>query len=360
MKKLDRYIGGSVIRLIIISSLLITLVLALFDIFSNLEQYISANLRYGDIGLLTLLFIPQALNLALGPATLFSTTYFLSMLHANNEMIILSNIGHSFRRIVRPIFILGIFLVAFQFGFSEKVAIPTLREKQILTDQKLGRHSSYDSRNITLQSPDGNYILHAKRYREEGSSISSVLLIILDDDNRLASRIDAASGHYNGEYWVLNDIQRYNIDSDNNLLLVEKSDVYHNPTISIEPALFRNLTADISTMELEGALRYVQVIKKMNATQYAVYASDLASRIWTNLTPLILIFISSATLFAWRKNVLILSILSSLSIAVIYFVFDMVSMIFAKQGIISPNMGPLLPMIVLSGISLIILIFRRT
>lgn len=360
MKKLDRYIGGSIIRLIIISSLLITLILALFDIFSNLEQYLSANLNYLDIGMLTLLFLPQALKLAIGPATLFSTTYFLSMLHANNEMIILSNIGHSFRRIIRPIFILGLFLVVFQFAFSEKVAIPALREKQILSDQKLGRTSSYDSRNITLQSPEGDYILHAKRYREEGSQISSVLLILLDGENRLSARIDAASGYYNGEYWVLKDIQRYLIDGDNNHLLVEKSGEYHNPTIAMEPALFRNLSADISLMELEGAVRYVQVIKRMNANQYSVYASDLASRIWSHLTPLILIFISCATLFAWRKNVLILSILSSLSIAVIYFVFDMVSMIFAKQAIIAPYMGPLLPMIVLSGISLVILIFRRT
>ena len=110
-------------------------------------------------------------------------------------------------------------------------------------------------------------------------------------------------------------------------------------------------------MDLRGySLR--QVIKD-DATQISL-RQDLASRIWSNLYPLILIFISCATLFAWRKNVLILSILSSLSIAVIYFVFDMVSMIFAKQAIIAPYMGPLLPMIVLSGISLVILIFRRT
>jgi len=359
VKKLDRYITSSVLRLIVTSALLITLVLALFDIFSQLEQYISAELNFHDIGLLTLLYLPQGLTLALGPATLFSTTYFLSMLHANNEMIILSNIGYAFRRIVRPIFILGLFLIAFQFAFSEKIAIPALREKYVLADEKLGSRPSLDSRDITLQSPEGDYIIHAKRYREESHSISSVLLVLLDSDKRLSTRLDAASATFNGEYWVFKDVKRYNVSSEQTLLFVESLDEWFDTKINIEPALFRNLSADITTMELEGAFKYVQIIKKMNATQYAIYASDLASRLYGNLTPLILIFISCATLFAWRKNVLVLSILSSLSIAVVYFVFDMVSMIFAKQGLIAPVMGPLLPMVVLSLISTILLAIRR-
>ena len=53
-------------------------------------------------------------------------TYFLSMLHANNEMIILANIGYSFKRIIVPIILLGFFAIRFQFIFSEKIAI-TLR-----------------------------------------------------------------------------------------------------------------------------------------------------------------------------------------------------------------------------------------
>lgn len=359
MKHLDRYIVGSLTKLVFNSVLLIALVLVLFDIFSHLDQYISHSLSYREIGRLTFLYLPQAICYALGPAALFSTTYVLAMLHANNEMIILSNIGYSFQRIITPILIFGILLTGFQFIFSEYVAIPALREKGIISRAKLGQQQVLENRNITLQSPEGNYIIYARHYNEDGPRVTSVILVIVDAQNRLQTRIDAASGTFNGNYWVFKDATQYLITEDGSVLQVIRHDAYHNEAITMEPALFRNLTADITTMELEGALRYVQRIKMMNAAQYADYASDLASRVFGNISPLILILISCSTLFTWRKNVLILSILSSLSIAVVFFVMQMLSMIFAKQGLIAPVLGPLAPMGILVIISIIFLVSRR-
>lgn len=359
MKRLDRYIIGSLFRLIFTSVVLISLILVLFDIFSQVDQYVSHAFSYKEIGYLTLLYIPQAICLAVGPAALFSTTYFLSMLHANNEMIILANIGYSFKRIIVPIILLGFFAISFQFIFSEKIAIPALREKIILTETKLGQRQVMENRDVTLQSPEGNYIVHAGRYIESGPRISSVILIMLDENKRLNLRVDAASGTFNGTYWIFKDVRKYLVEDDGTTLFIERLDEYHNEAITMEPALFRNLTTDITTMELQGALRYVQRIKMMNSSQYAEYASDLGARVFGNLTPLILIFISCTTVFTWRKNVLILSILSSLAIAVIYFVMQMLSMIFAKQGLISPSLGTLAPMGVLFLISSVLLALRR-
>jgi len=135
--------------------------------------------------------------------------------------------------------------------------------------------------------------------------------------------------------------------------------VYHNESVNLEPALFRNLQADITTMELGSALRYIRRIQVMDANQYAIQASDFYHRILGNLTPLILILISCSTVFTWRKNVLMLSILASLAIAVVFFVMQMVSMIFAKQGIYGPEWGPLAPIVALLCVSGAISLVRR-
>lgn len=359
MKKLDTYVAGTMLRTLLSSIMLITFVIVLFDVFSNLDSYLRNEVPYMQIARLAWLFIPQAIVYAIGPSALFSATYFLSMLHANNEMIILSNIGYPFRRIIVPILALGLTLVVLQFAVSERLAIPASREKALLGNEVLGIRQLNDNRNVTLQSSDGSYVLHARRYFEATSRITDVTLVMLDDQGRLNARIDAASATYNGSQWEFKDATRYLIDLDGSLLEGQRLPLYTNAAVDLEPALFRNLSADVRTMELESALRYIGRIRMMDSNQYAVQASDLANRVLGNLTPLILIIISCSTVFTWRKNVLILSILASLAIAVVYFVLQMLSMIFAKQGLYAPVWGPLAPIVVLLGISVAISLARR-
>jgi lipopolysaccharide export system permease protein len=112
-------------------------------------------------------------------------------------------------------------------------------------------------------------------------------------------------------------------------------------------------------MDLTSAREYLQQISISNASQYRPAATDLSDRVFSNLTPLILMIISCSTVFTWRKNVLVLSIIASLAISVIYFVLHMLSMILAKQGILPPLAGPLTPMVVLLVLSGISLAVRR-
>jgi lipopolysaccharide export system permease protein len=359
MKVLYRYILGSLMKIIGGTVLLVTMLIVLFDVFSNLELYLNYGVSYAEIGMLTLLFIPEAIGYAIGPAALFASTYFLSMLHANNEMIVLSNIGYPYRKIITPIIAIGLLLVVFQFTFSEQVAIAASQEKTIRQNTALQVRQLGDNRNVTLQSPEGRYVMHAGRFYENDNRIVQVTVVMVDEHDRLVARIDAASGTYNGSYWVLHDALRYLVDAEGQVFRASRESEYHNRTLNLEPTLFKNLQADITTMELSSALKYVQAIRIMDSQQYAPYASDLANRVLGNLTPLILMIISCSTVFTWKKNVLILSIIGSLSISVVYFVMHMLSMILAKQGIISPLLGPLAPMGILLMLSIISLTIRR-
>jgi lipopolysaccharide export system permease protein len=176
---------------------------------------------------------------------------------------------------------------------------------------------------------------------------------MLDTTGRISARINANSGRYNGTYWVLQDATLYLLDVDGKVVESSRQSEYHNERLSMEPGMFRNLSADIRTMELGIALQYVSRLKTIDSRQHAVFASDLYNRIFNSFTPLILIIISCSTILNWKKNVLVFSIIASLSIAIVFYVMQMLSMILAKQGVIHPIMGPLLPMVVLLVFSII-------
>ncbi|MHC1693344.1 MAG: LptF/LptG family permease [Sphaerochaetaceae bacterium] len=359
MKKVDSYIIGSVLKTTLVTLGLLVLVLLLFDVFSNLDRYLSNNTSYADIAHLAWLYIPEAIVLGLGPSVLFSTTFFLSMLHANNELIVLFNTGLPYRRIIAPCIVMGILLSIFQFGFNERIAIAATKEKTMLTNEIFNMDNSYDNRNVTLRSEEDHYILHAGRYYEKDQKITNVIVVMLDSKGRLSARINAESGFYNGSYWELHDADRYLLDVDSNKIMASQEDIYRNAMIDIEPVLFRNLTTDVKTLQLESAIQYIARLKRIDSSQYAMYATELYNRIFNSLTPLILIIISCSTIFAWKKNVLVFSIITSLAIAVVYYVLQMVSIIFAKQGVIHAATGVLAPMATLLVLSLISILLRR-
>ena len=71
-----------------------------------------------------------------------------------------------------------------------------------------------------------------------------------------------------------------------------------------------------------------------------------------NLSPLVLLFIACTISYRYKKNILLFSIITSLGIAVIYYVVQMVTLIMARQGVIGSVWGMVIPMIVIVCIAL--------
>ena len=61
-----------------------------------------------------------------------------------------------------------------------------------------------------------------------------------------------------------------------------------------------------------------------------------------------------------RKNVMLISLASCISAAVIYYVFQMVTMLMAKFGVLTPFLGAWLPVALFVAISVVLLKHART
>ncbi len=359
MRILDRYIVFSILKTTFFALLLLTTMILLFNTFSNLDRYLSAELEISKILLISYYYIPQAILYALAPSLLFSTTYFLAMIHANNEMIILSNSGYPFNRIVKPIIVVGIIISIALFFFSEMVALDASVEHKRLNESYLGTYWDGDNHNVTLQSFDNSYVIHVGYYWDDMKLIGDVLIIFSDEKGEAVEKIVAKSGTYENSVWHFKDVEIYSIDFESLNVSVETQESLIDPRIDISSTYFKNLSGDIDTMKLDDAYTYLQNVKIVNANQYQILAVEFFDRLLANINPLLLMIISCATIFGWKKNVLVLSILLSLVIAVIYYVLNMVSIIFAKQGLYDPIWGSLIPIVVMFVVAQIFNLVRR-
>ncbi len=354
MRLLTGHIIGSVTKVGLITLLLCTLMLVSVDLFMHLDSYVNSEVPAFTIFKLTLLYSPEALLFALGPSLLFASTYHLSQMQANNELISLYNAGISYRKIIIPILILGFCFSLFQFTFHELVAIPSSRSKKVIQDELFGLRSTFDNRNITLSDPQGRFVVHASHYNDTSKTIRALVLVLMDDDGKIQSRIDATSATWEGQkgVWTLSDAVIHNLDPQGGSVESRRENSAVIASFDMEPTYFRNISSDISTMEFSAALDYLEKIRILNPKLWYEAATDFATRVLGTLIPLVMIFIACTIHYKFKKNVLLFSIITSLFIAVIYYVVQMVTLIMAKQGVIAPVWGMVIPMIVVVSIAI--------
>ena len=351
LRTLDRYTVTSILKTGIVTSLLACLMLMGVDLFSNLDLYMSHNVGFAKAFSVTILYFPEAFLLALGPSFLFAVTYQLSMLHAHNEIMNVLNSGVSLSRIVRPIIVLAVLLSCFYFLFNETVAIPSSNEKALQKENITRDTNSTNNQDIALSDMQSGYMVYAAIYSDVDQTLFDVSLVESDEHGGLIRRTDAYRAVYNKEtgLWTFYDAYVYTPKPDG--VAVEHIGDYENTVLRLEPQLFRNVSNEISTMSLKLAKAYLDRMKTLNPEQYASMGTEYYKRVFSCLTPLIMILIACSINYRFKKNVLFFSLVCSICIAVVYFVVQMMTVMLSDQGVIAPQLGTLIPFIVIIALT---------
>ncbi len=353
---LTRYTITSILGIGFATALLAALILMGVDLFANLDTYMSYGVSFARALWLSCYYLPEALLLALGPAFLFSVTYHLSMLHANNEIMGIMNSGVSFGRVVRPIIILAVLLSAFHFGFNETVAIPFSNRKEVITTQITNRSEGTNSTNVAMSEMQNGYMVFASMYSDKEETLYDVSLMESTPEGRLTRRTDAYKAVYDREtgLWTFSDVYIYqSVPSGENAseIQVEHLGSQVNQVLTLEPQLFRSGSKEISKMSLDLAGAYLLRMKSLNQTEYARLGTEYYKRIFSCLSPLIMMIIACSLNYRFKKNILFLSLITSISLVVVYFVVQMMTIMMADQGVIAPQLGTLIPFAVMLLVS---------
>jgi lipopolysaccharide export system permease protein len=338
MKTLNKMLILSFFQTLVISIIFFIFLIELVDLFANLWRYLNNDAPLGSILMVAYLYLPKCIIFSISPALLFSVSYTLGTYYSNNELISIFGSGISLFKFTMPLIIAGILFSAGSFVFNEKYVIESIKEKNLLSNDLLGYSTSFSNTNITVVSHN-NIIYHADYYNDNAKTLSGLILIIRDEDALFQKRIDAEWAEYKNNIWELNKVRTFTLNNENSDIEEKYFNILQIDNINEPPDTFKKLVKDINELKQSEAKNWILSIKKAGLPIYREALVDYYERFSFALTPFIVIFISGSLGGRFKKNILLMSLLTSLSISVLYYVIKMILIILAKQGYLQPITG---------------------
>lgn len=356
MNILDQYSLMSLLKIAVVTLMLCTLMMLLVELFANFSTYTESYMNFSRASFLLILRIPYAISLTIGPSFLFATTFFISSLYSNNELISILSAGIPYRRLIAPIAIMALFISGLMFGFNELVYVPSIVKYKTTLDSYKNYDASFegDNSNIFYSDTDDNFVVKADKYTDIREELTGLELIYKDENGEVESCITARSAGWDKENkrWNLKNVKVYLINNDEFNVNTMQYENYIVDKFTTEPSFFKNIRTDIQTMSIPAAVTYLKTIKSLSMVRYSELATDFYERILSCFTVFVMIIVSVSINIRYKKNVLLFSIISSVTLGVIYYVVQLVTLLVAKQGMIAPIMGMLIPFIVIIVIAL--------
>jgi lipopolysaccharide export system permease protein len=346
MNIINKHIVTSVLKVFIATLFLCILLILSVDLFTNLDSYIQYDVGIFNILKITLLYTPEAAMLVLPPSILFSVTFFLSQLFANNEMISLLSAGISYKKVISPIIIVGIFIVIVFFFISDGLSLNSKVDRESMKNNLFNSNDmALNNSNITMRDDEDNYVIYASFYREDQKKLVDVILVKQDENGKLLYRMDSPNAFWNEENkdWIFKDVVISNIAGDNSEITQELKSTFEDKLIDLDPNLFRNLSNDINTLELNSAFNYLKQLKKYDIASWYINCTEFYDRLFSAFTAFVMVTIAISINYKGKKNIFLFAIFNSIFIAVIYYVSKMLFQIVCRQGVMHPIYSVLLP-----------------
>jgi len=320
------------------------LLLQLMDIFVSIWRYVAHDVPALEVARIALLYLPKCISFALPVSFLFAISYTLGLLYAGNELFAIFGSGVSLHRLVLPFITLGLLISVGSFYFEDAVVIPAFKTKNDAFAKAVKQVTSLSQQRVTVTSPDQRVVYTADYYNDAEQKLQGITIVVRDAGMNLANRIDAMSADWRGTRWVLSGCRIFTWDASTGLLSDETRATWDSPLLSEPPETFRRLASSVDQMRRADAQRYVGLLRKAGLTDfYREALTDYYRKYSFALTPFIVAFIASSLGSTFRRNILLMSLLSSLVISVGFYVAQMVASILAKNGLINPLTGAWTP-----------------
>lgn len=324
--------------------LFFVLLLEIIDLFMNLWRYLALDIALGSIAKVVALYIPTCISYGLPVALLFATAYSLGTLYARNELVAVFSGGLPLIAFVAPLIVFAAVLSVASFFFEDRVVLTTYREKSAISRQLLQQDRSFSNSELAVIAHDGKVVYRAAYYDDASASLSGLTIVERDKGLNPVARTEAAQAKWQEGQWRLSAVRRFERKTDGEWS--ESSfGSYTSPFLDEPPASFRSQNLDAREMSLKELAAYVAFLGHAGLPSGAALA-EWHKRYAFSLAPLVVVFLSAALGGRFKKNVLLMSLLSSLLTATGYYIVQMVTMLMAKTGLILPAAGAWTPLVV--------------
>lgn len=326
------------IPVFILALFFFVLILELVDLFANLWRYLNFEVPLSEMLRVMVLYLPKCISFSIPIALLFSISFTLGNLYANNELISVFSAGVSLYKLVVPLILISLFLSGFWFFFEEYTVIDTFEKKNDLQNILLKQKTTLSNTNVTVLSSDNRIVYFAEYYNDSTKTLSKVTIIVFDKNHVFSERLEAETATWEKGKWIFKNARHFFWDSSGEFITEEFASTYSNEMIDQPPSTFRKTVRNIEEMKREKAKEWIRSLR-VAGLPFRGALTEYYKRYSFAFTPFIVALISCAVGGRLKKNILLMSLLLSLGISVIYYVMQMVLILFAKLGYIPPLAG---------------------
>jgi len=352
---LDRYLLRQFSVMFVAAMGMFAFVLVLIDLFAHLVRYLNNEVPFTEIVRISMFFLPQALAFALPISLIFAAAYTLGDLYARNELTSIFASGIPFWRFSMPLLILGVVASIFSFFFSDIVVIPTMRTKNELTRRALRQHVVEHNSDIVIRSRGGQLIYAVDFYDHIGQILNGISIVEQNAQGDFVSLIRSPRATWTGDYWSFVNPIIYFWDDG----FLRAAPLPHTDEFREQPDIFRRSAVrpdDLSALELwklVGDLRAAGL-------PYSDAEASFHRRISFPAVSFIVMVLSLSTGGRFKKNILLMSLFTSISSAAVFYAIEMVTMLMARLGHIPTYVGAWFPVAVFVVIGLLMLRGAKT
>ena len=355
MTTLDRYLLKQFLPFFLVAICFSMLLFVLIDLFINLVRYLNFEVSLADIFMIKLLYLPKTLTFSLPVSLLFATAYILADLYSRNELTAIFASGVPFWRFSFSLLVFGIAISFFSFFFNDIVVIPTYKSKNELSRILLHEQRPHDRADIVVKARHGMLIYAVDYFDHSNEILNNLSIIEQDEKGNFVSLVRAPRAVWAGEHWHLVNAVIY--EWDEGFLRIrdlEPTDIFRE-----EPDTFRRNMVNVEELNFRDARLLVQDLK-IAGLPFTHALTDYYHRFSFATVSFVVIILSISMGGRFKKNIMLMSLLSSIGIAVVFYVMQMVSMMFARLGYIHPLTGAWFPVFIFIGVGLVLLKTAKT
>jgi lipopolysaccharide export system permease protein len=335
---LDRYLIRQFLPIFSVAATMFAFLMSLIDLFANLVRYLNYEVPFAEIMRMSLFYLPKSFSYALPLSLLFASAYTLGDLYSRNELTSIFSSGIPFGRFSLSLMFIGLTASIFSFFFDDIVVIPTLRTKNELSRYYLQQDSAENTSDIVIKARNGRLIYSVDYYDFTDQVLNGINIVELDQEGQFISLVRSTEAVWTGEYW---DLQ--------NAVIYQRGDGFLrvNPLLQStgyreHPDIFKRNA--VKAEELPAGEAGLLVKDLMEAGLPFIEAqADYYHRFSYATVSFVVMLLSISMGGRFRKNILLMSLLASLSVAVVFYVMEMISMMMAKLGYIPPFIGAWFP-----------------
>lgn len=351
---LDRYILGKFLGTYLLATLLLLLVIAMFDTTEKLDAFLVAPLKETIFDYFAS-FLPYFANM-LSPLFVFiSVIFFTTKLADNSEIIAMLSSGITFHRLLRPYMMGAAIIAAITFALSNYIIPPTNVDRIKYTNKYVRNKAVEYGTNIQLMVRPGE-VAYFGRF---DNTLKQGYRFSLDkfEGKAIVSRLTATSVEYDTTkmyHWRLNDYMIRDFDGMNERIRKGSS---IDSIIPIEPKDFLIASNDQEMLTTPQLSEYIRKQKMRGVANIKKFEIEKEKRLASTAAAFILTLIGMSLSSKKVKGGMGINIGIGLVLSFSYIFFSTITSSFAINGYTSPAVAMELPNIVYLIIGFIL--YRR-